>query len=73
MAHKYKTGDYIVIFFDRYGTKKGSAPAANWSEGVEKGKEMTIDGGSFVVTRTVYNSLDGHATAVRDFEEGEQE
>lgn len=71
MAHKYTTGSYLVLTFDRYGTKTGTYPAGSWTAAVALGLELAGVGGSYVVVRTVYNSLDGHPTAVRDLEEGE--
>lgn len=70
MSNKYHTGSYLVFLFDRYGTKTDSVAANSYTEGKEFG-EANCGDGSFVLVRTVYNSLDGHPTAVRNFEDGE--
>ena len=69
MAHKYVTGEYLVLVFDRYGTKQRTDKAPNWQAAVSLGGELVELGGSFVVTRTVYNSLDGHSTYIENIEE----
>ena len=62
MTPKYATGNYTLIFFDRYGTKINTVIVNE--DGLLKaqdaGHKAIADGlcASFVVSRVLYNSLD---------------
>lgn len=65
MTAKYSTGNYALIFFDRYGTKletrvldEGGLLTAQ-----DEGHKAVADGvcASFVVIRMLFNSLDKYA------------
>jgi hypothetical protein len=62
MTQKYATGNYTLIFFDRYGTKINTVIVNE--DGLLKaqdaGHKAIADGlcASFVVSRVLYNSLD---------------
>lgn len=57
---KYKTGDYMVIVFDRYGTALKKEDALWLGHGHEVAKYLmkTPEAFSYVIIRTIFNSLD---------------
>lgn len=63
MTPKYSTGLYTLIFFDRYGTKINTVTLSYGGALIaqEEGHKAIAEGlcASFVVTRVLYNSLDG--------------
>lgn len=62
MTPKYATGNYTLIFFDRYGTKINTVivSEAGLIKAQDAGHKAIADGlcASFVVSRVLYNSLD---------------
>lgn len=60
MNNKYRTGKYQVLLFDKHGTQNHSIKAENYISALAIG-EMNIQApphASFVVIRTLFNSLD---------------
>ena len=62
MTAKYATGNYTLIFFDRYGTKINTVIVNEDGllKAQEAGHKAIAEGlcASFVVSRVLYNSLD---------------
>lgn len=60
MLGKYRTGLYIVWFFDKYGTKLKERDMVEFShtKATELGRENASDTESFIVMRVTHNSLD---------------
>lgn len=62
MTGKYRTGNYMVVLFDRYGTKIDTVLVTTGGllKAQEQGKERVRDGlcASFCVVRVLHNSLD---------------
>ena len=69
--HKYTTGDYMVLMFNAYGSRVAERKETSWIRSKLRGEEWVEDAraASFVIIRTVYNSLDGHPTTVGNLEE----
>lgn len=65
MSNKYKTGAYLVYFFDRYGgrVKDKTLSTKSFTHACAAGNEHKGEG-SFVALRVIYNSLDPHPTTV---------
>jgi len=57
---KYKTGEYQIIYFDKYGTKQETDTEINFTNSVEKAKLYIREhpDRSSVVGRILYNSID---------------
>lgn len=57
---KYKTGEYQIIYFDKYGTKINSVTEINFTNSVDKAKSYTKESpeNSSVILKVLYNSLD---------------
>jgi hypothetical protein len=60
MTNKYETGTYLVLLFDKHGTQIGTEKATNFISARELGREKTKEppAASFVVTHTLFNSID---------------
>jgi len=62
VTNKYQAGNYMVVLFDRYGTKIDTVlvTAGGLLKAQEKGLEMRKEGlcASFCVIRVLHNSLD---------------
>ena len=69
--HKYRTGDYIVLLFNHYGTRIAERRETSWIRSKLLGDEWVGEAkaASFVIIRTVYNSLDDHPVVVGNLEE----
>ena len=62
MTPKYATGNYTLIFFDRYGTKINTVivSEAGLLRAQAAGHKAVSEGlcASFIVSRVLFNSLD---------------
>lgn len=58
MSNKYQTGSYIVIVFDKYGSKVDDHPGIATKVEADQIGEQSKGDGSFVVLRVVTNSID---------------
>lgn len=62
MTGKYRTGNFMIVLFDRYGTKLDTVlvTAGGLLKAQEKGLEMRSEGlcASFCIVRVLHNSLD---------------
>lgn len=60
MSNKYETGTHIVLLFDKHGSVIESKKHGNFSDAKAYGIEETQapPAASFVITRTVFNSID---------------
>jgi len=56
--HKYDQCVYITLLFDLKGRKTGEAPAQTLADADDIGREHEAQGGSYVVTRTIKNSVE---------------
>jgi len=62
VTNKYQTGNFMIVLFDRYGTKIDTVlvTAGGLLKAQEQGRERVSDGlcASFCVVRVLHNSLD---------------
>ena len=60
MSNKYETGTHIVLLFDKHGSALESKKHDNFSTAKTYGEDAIKNppAASFVITRTVFNSID---------------
>ena len=68
---KYATGSYSITTFDQYGTKLATAPCSNATACMTIGDDLIARGDAFsyIIQRTIINSLDNLWESKRSVEE----